>query len=621
MVDRIASVVKKHWAVFALAVLVSGIYGSHHYFIPRILDNRVGTETGRGTTGDGVLLSTSRNIGSGTYHPLTFAAHPDAAFYGLRANAVYYGEWRTGDVSVPDNAASPWTLPPFGAVLIGAMGRVLGSLDRAFIVSDLLFPPLIFIVLYFLAFELTGARALSLFFASFFIFTPMALLAFPPITPSLARMLMERIMPEPASILYFSRLEYPKTTFLFYALAIYGVLRTLRRDERWSVWLAGICFGLMFYNYLYDWMYFFIALCLAAVFLVITGRRAACMRLAKIAGIGFALSLPYWYNLFLLRRLPQYHELEARIGIETGRAFRWASVWKSYARNILFGLLAAGAMPRRRRTTLYWIIGLLTAFLVAVNLQVIVGFNPHPDHWYRISFLPVGLAMLAAGYWAARRYVPARVLSYGSAVAALGIALILGRSLVSQYQYSNRDAQYYALDPAYAAAYAWLEREGAKNATVASLDFSTNNELALPTPQKTFVVNAVHTGVSDDAVWDRFIAASAVGGVSPEHFAELIQTDPVLFHLTHNAYRDHSFDSSFRYDAGAVRRLPEDVREHLIGRYKNIMDTQKEGTLILPDYLLIGPREEKIAAPAIGKTVRKVYDANGIRIYRAVERR
>lgn len=597
MVLHIQQTLKRHWAVFALAVCVSAIYGSHYIFIPRVLGGEK----------------------AATYHPLTFTAHPDAAFYGLRANAVYQGEWRTGDVSVVENADSPWMLPPFGAWLIGGMGRMLGSLDRAFILSDILFPPLIFMALYFLAFEMTRVRALSLFFAAFFVSIPMAILAFPPVTPSLMRTLIERVMPESASILYFARLEYPKTTFLFYALAMYGALRAIRRNERWSAVLAGVSFGLMFYTYLYDWVYFLVGISLTGAVLALTKQYRACRRLAQIAGIGFIISLPYWYNMFLLRQLPHYGELEARIGIETGWAFRWATVWKGYARVVLLAMLTAAAVPRTERSTLWHILGLLAAFVGVVNLQVVLGFNPHPDHWYRISFLPIAMAMLAAGFWAGKRWVSPRVLAYGGAVALACVALLFGRSLVSQYQYSMRDGHAYALDPAYAASYAWLSREAPKNATVAALNFMTNNELGLHTPQKTYVLNAVHTTVSDEEIWRRYARVNAAMGVLPEHFAKLIQGDPVLFHLTHNTYRDNSFDSSFRYTEGqSVRRLPEERYKRLVIQYAALFAAGGSDAKQGPDYLLVGPREDTLTLWVVAKNMREVYDAGGVRIYQAI---
>lgn len=598
ILEKVNTHIRSHTIVYGLALAVSFVYASHHFFIPRTL----GPEK------------------AATYRPLTFEAHPDAAFYGLRANTVYHGQWAVGDVTVLENAASPWMLPPMGAWIIGGMGRMLGSLDAAIVVCDLLFPPLIFISLYLIAFEITRRRPVSLVFASVFIFIPMALLAFPPVTPGAVRMLMERIMPESASILYFARLEYPKTTFLFYALAIWGVLRAIRRDERWSTVLAGVCFGIMFYTYLYDWAYFFIALSLAAGALAIMKQYRALLRLAAIAGIGFVIAIPYWYNMYLLRQLPHYQDLVARIGVEMGSQFRWGPVWKSYVRIALLAVLAALAMPKEERPVLVSLIGFLAAFVVAVNLQVVLSFNPHPDHWYRISFLPIAMALLAAGYWAAVRWLPARILGYGGIVAVACIVVVFARSLVSQYQYSARDGHAYALDPAYAASYAWLAEHAPKNATVATLDFLTNSEVAFHTPQRTFVLNGVHTTVSDEVVWDRFLVASAAAGVTPERFSGLIREDPVLFHLTHSAYRDRSFDSSFRYDEGSVRRLPDDVHARLTDTYAALYAAGRKKAAERIGYMYAGPREGKIAPVVPPENAERVYDAGGVQIYKVITR-
>ncbi|MFY9462568.1 MAG: hypothetical protein WAP52_00070, partial [Candidatus Sungiibacteriota bacterium] len=357
------STVRRHGAVLALAILVGLIYGSTHFFIPREL-----AKTG------------------GDYRPLTFASHADASVYGIRANAVYQGQWLTGDISIQEQSGNPATLPLLNPLLMGGLGRILGSLDRAFILSDFIFPPLIFIALYFLAFELTRARTLALFFATFFIFIPKAILTIPPITLPLLQTFLQHILPDTSDILYFIRFEYPKITFLFSVPALYGLLRAIRRDqneprnttladplrgskmniakvnirgERWSTWLAGICFGLMFYTYLHDWVYFFIAISLIGAILALSGKYKVCVRLASIAGIGFVISAPYWYNFFLLRQLPQYQDIAARIGLEMSRSLRWTSVEKSYFR--IAALIAAMLyiVPKRERVPLFYLSGLL----------------------------------------------------------------------------------------------------------------------------------------------------------------------------------------------------------------------------------------------------------------------
>jgi len=588
---------RRHWIALALAILVSIVYGSHHFFIVRALGG-------------------NKDI----YRPLTFASHADASVYGIRANAVYQGQWLAGDISMPEQSGNPATLPLLNPLIMGGLGRLLGSLDRALILSDFLFPPLIFVALYFLAFELTRRRTLAVFFAAFFIFVPKAILPFPPVTPSLLRTLIERVMPDPSGILYFARFEYPKITFLFSAPALYGVLRAIRREEQWSTWLAGISFGLMFYTYLYDWVYFFIALSLTAVMLAYLKKWSVCVRLAKIAGIGFAVSMPYWYNFLLIHQLPHYGDIASRIGMETGRAVRWASVKTSYLRITALAALLPYLASKRERPVIAYLAGLLLAYIVAVNIQIVTGFNLHPDHWYRISFLPIALALLAAGYWAAQRLIAPRVLAYGAAAAIVSTGFLFGRSLISQYQYGNANARYYVVDQPYAGAYEWLAQYAPKRALIASIAYDTNNELALYTPQRTFLLNGLHTTAPDKKIWQRFMETGAAFNVSPKTFSALMRDKNLLFYLFLNEYGDNTFDATFRNDANSQRRLPSDVAARMAAAYERVRTEEKpEAVAARTDYLLIGPREDLIGSVKPVKNLENVYDADGVRIYKTIQ--
>ncbi len=588
--------IKRHAAIFALALLVGIIYASPHFFIVRDLGKN-----------------------GGNYRPLTFASHADASVYGIRANAVYYGQLLAGDISMPELSGNPATLPLLNPLLMAGLGRLTGSLDRALILSDFIFPPLIFIGLYFLAFEITRQRLLAVFFAAFFIFIPEAVLPFPPFSPSLLHTFLQRVLPDASSTLYFARFEYPKLTFLFFTPALYGMLRAIQRDEKWSAWLAGVGFGFMFYTYLYDWVYFFIALSFIAVMLACAGRRNSCVRLAKIAGIGFLLSLPYWYNFVLLHQLPQYPEIAGRIGLETGRHFRWMSVKTSYLRiTALVGVLAY-LLPKRERVLLFYLSGLLLAYAAAVNIQLITGFNPHPDHWYRISFLPIALAMLVIGYWTASRFVSPRILVYGFAIAVIATGLIFTRSLASQYYYSKQNARYYVVDPAYAAAYEWLTHHAPARASVASISYDTSNELTLYTPQRTFLLNGLHTTAGDAKIWERFRETSALFNVSAEKFSKLMEDENLIFYLFLNEYGDHSFDATFRNDANSERRIPGDVIQRMATAYEQMRAEEKPEVIAAHmDYLLIGPREELIGSVKPPKNMERVYDADGVRIYKTI---
>src|SRR3989338_6851091 len=121
------STVLRQRAGILLGLVVGAVYVSHHFFTPLFLEN---PDSG--------------------YYPITKGSYYDeATFYALRANASYHGEWRAGDISLSEYIGSPAILPVVNPLILGALGKIFGGMRNAFIVSDFLFPALIFFFLYF----------------------------------------------------------------------------------------------------------------------------------------------------------------------------------------------------------------------------------------------------------------------------------------------------------------------------------------------------------------------------------------------------------------------------------------------------------------------------------------
>ncbi|MFY9462664.1 MAG: hypothetical protein WAP52_00570, partial [Candidatus Sungiibacteriota bacterium] len=246
--------------------------------------------------------------------------------------------------------------------------------------------------------------------------------------------------------------------------------------------------------------------------------------------------------------------------------------------------------------------------------------NPHPDHWYRVSFLPIALAMLTGGYWGAKRFIAPRILAYGVVAVVLATGFIFWRSLASQYYYSVKNAHYYVVDQPYVAAYSWLTQYAPKKALIASIAYETNNELALYTPQRTFLLNGLHTTAGDKKIWKRFMETSAIFNVSEEKFSTLMEDKNLIFYLFLNEYGDNTFDATFRNDANSQRHLPSDVAQRTTTAYEQMRAEKKiEDIATQMDYLLTGPREELIGSIKPLKNMEKVYDADGVRIYKTMK--
>ena len=596
--------VKRHKAALWLALLVSAVYGSHHFFIAKLF-----------------LADEIK------YHPVTMESNFDESIYAARANAVFQGQLFAGDITLAENKGSPSLLPILNPAIMGILGRVLGSIESAFIFSDFLFPPIIFIILYLLAFEITGRKTLSLFFSTLFIFIPKIFLTLPPISPSLLKTFFFNILPDPNNGLYFGRFEYPKITYLFSALTYYLSFRSIKRGETTPLYLAGLFFGLSFYTYLYDWVYFLVAVTITCVGFIILKKNNDALKILKIIGIGFLISAPYWLNFLLLNQLPHYPDLANRIGIEISDDFRFLTVWKSYLRNILLiGALIFLLKKTGIRLPMY-LIGFLAAYFFVVNLQVVLGYNPHPDHWYRVTFLPIALSTLAILHAIIIRFInnqksfwTEKIRGYGKTAAVIIIILIFGRSQYSEYLFSAQNAKSYSLDKAAEASYEWLDANTPRGANVASLSPQTNGELPIYTANKTFLPNGFHTTASDEFVWKRFMETSAMFGITENKFAQLAENSGYLLYLFHNEYRDRTPNSNFEGGAGSGRKISKEFLERKLEEYKKV---SKTGEKLLrgdnsSEYLYFGPLEQSIGTDPAKRFsgIEKVYDRDNIRIYK-----
>lgn len=578
-----------------ISVLVGLIYGSHHFFISRFLAER-----------------------GESYYPVTIASNRDEGMmYGPRAKAVFLGQWKAGDVSIAGNEDSPSMLPLFNPVFLGGLGKLLGSLRAAFIASDFLFPPLIFTALYFFAFELSRRRIASSLFAALFVFAPKFFLALPPVTFAALNEFVHSLMPDMRNQLYFGRFEYPKLTFLFFVLAFYFILRSLRRRERYLPYIAGFSVGILFYTYLYDWVYIFAGLGLMSLFFLVQREFDSVKRLSIIAAVASLISIPYWINFIELRNLPHYEDIAARIGVEVGREIRIATAWKTYFRAATLAGLLWFLFRKRSRQVAVYLVSFLLVITMVLNAQVVLGFNPQPDHWHRTQFLSVGLAWFMVGVWLYERYkhFSANRILYRK-ISFFIIAAFLGSQLLGQYFFSKLTKERYTLSQEYGGSYEWLANNTPKGSVVGSISLATNSELSLHAPNKIFFPNGFNTTISEEEIWQRAMIMSRIAGLTKQEFSDFIKNPGALLYLFHDQYRDRSFDSYFR---DAERKLPDSIYQKRIREYEEYLRLPAEKTMRHRlDYFLVGPRELEIGKnPAeLFSGIGKVYDKNRIRIYR-----
>lgn len=544
----------RHKAAIAMGITVSMVYGMHHV----------------------ALWRAAREQGL-RYHPL-IVNEDEALFTGPKAHAAEMGEVIVGDFNVAEYKDTRiYVLPFLSPLIMGNIARAAGSIERAFIVSDFLFPPIIFLLFYALLLLLSERRMLSLFGAALFIFIPQFLLAVPPITPYLQATLLT--LAAKGSSLYFSRVEDPQITIhLYLAAFIFFLLIFKGRKENWIAAVAGICYGLLFYSYFYYWMYVSIALAVGIIFLwhrMLAVRK----RLIAATALGLLISIPHWINASLIAALPQYPDLFDRLGPEIGRVpnLEALPVFAYFLHGLLIGASWFFFRAADKGKALF-LVSFLAPVYAAYNIQLVTGFNVHPDHWYKPALPIVNATALLAAYHAIKaygRYLTIRTLVIPWAILALflffktvdtEVALVRHASLVLLIASSIgllwavaaerygwlRSRSAFACIAAYAivlllakgislqrifiaknapktipaeefASYQWLTVHTAAYSVVATPSFTTNARLQLYTRNRLLLPNGYNTIAGDDELWRRLRLTNALFGTGTSTYRSYLE--------------------------------------------------------------------------------------------------
>jgi hypothetical protein len=462
--------------------------------------------------------------------------------------------------------------PFLSHLAMGTLAKLSGSIERAFVIADFLFPALIFLLFYLLAFEITQKKTLSIFSSTLFIFLPKLLLNIPPIFKYLQSYIITLALK--TDTLYFSRFEDPQLTVPLYLLAFYLCLRSLKRKEKYTPIIGGVIYGLLFYSYFYYWIYFSLGLGIMLIIFLIQKQYDLAKKIGLFFSTGILVSLPHWLNTFYLMNLPHYPEIFKKFGPETGRVLN-LELLPFFAYFQHAALIAALIVFFRKKRAV--IVSYLAAFLLPVylvyNLQIFTGFNVHPDHWNKPTFIIINLSFLTLGLWLYQKYFRFLKMKYlapilavlaialvakaglsedkfvklfalGSiamiALAILGlyfsqkylhlakqkylfllgwlvIILIISQGIFTQYKFIalNKDK---ILPAEEMASYQWLNENPPKYSVIGTPSFTTSSRIHLYTHNKTFVPNGLHTLAPNNEVWYRFFLINKIFQTDPEVF-------------------------------------------------------------------------------------------------------
>jgi hypothetical protein len=567
-------IVANHRVVLGVAVAISLIYGSQHLWLS-YFNERAGW----------------------VYQPVAIKNHFDEGYYAIRASRSFAGDLLVGDPVIKEQTNTPAALAILNPNIIALLGKLSGSFKNGLIVSDFFLPPIIFLLVYLIAFELTGRRRPSLFFAVLFIVAPRF-----------------GVWPSPGALpffsgakeLYFSRFDYPAVTFPFFALAMYLLARLMKKPSLGGGLLFGFATGVLLYTYFYDFVYMVLVGVLFFIGAALSREYRLCHALIASLPAAIFVSLFYWLNFFKLKSLPAFMDIIERIGIERGRRWRGAPVWFSYIRAIFFTVLSGWLFRFRDKNKFIFLSALVLPIIFLLNIQVITGFVPQPDHWHRITFLGLALSVFVCSLEIYDRYFHSKVkylFRFGGTVVTV---VFLVYAFLVQWAAAKADFTFYRVDPAYAAAYQWIIHHTRPDAVIGALSPLTNDELVMITGRFVYLPNGFLSLVSTDEIWLRLMEVGKMYNLDNESWRAYVAQN--VLHFFADQYGSKEFNAYF----GRFQRLiPEKILSRATTDYLTFKFPKPSFDF---DYALIGPREEAFGATARVDWV-KVYDQFGVAIY------
>lgn len=400
-----------------------------------------------------------------------------------------------------------------GAIL-GGMGRVLGSLERAFIAVDALFPALAFGLLYAASKGLVQSPRFRLLVAWGTLLIPWGI-----------RNFLWRGYDALIAAPDFTRTPQPEISFTFMLLGLLLLARVLQPTaKRETAVVAGLVGALIVYSYYFYSVAWGILLGMLLVLTVVWRNWVVAKRIAVTLSVTIAASLPYILaaargkaeggQTYLLARMGRFNHTPSVVPLLCC-VLGLLLVWK-------FGERFLGDQGHQARIVIFILV--LLSGLAGLNFQVLSGYDAqHPHFWNRL-ILPV--AFFLFGCWllsAAENLRRHQRLFHG---AALGILICIVLNAGARQVYAG--ARIAELQPASgpeSELLMWVRSNLPVGSVIGTVDPDLILMIPAMGPNFTYVPTGLRSLTPSSEIVDRYYELASVLGLSAAE-VEAIATSP-----------------------------------------------------------------------------------------------
>ena len=489
-----------------------------------------------------------------------------------------------------------------------------GNINQAYIASHFVIPPILFLLFFFLGKVLIKNNLWSYFLALVGVFTPI-FRGVPDVFKSLSNFLniaVKNFYPPvstPLDRLFLDKTPDQLLTYLIYIPAIAFLLIFWRKPSKKNAAIAGVLIGLLVYTYLHYWVYLTIIAGLIFIFSVITFKKHI-QRLkaaSVLVGILFLVISPYLINIFALNALPHSSEMAQRMGIVNGYYFHFLkpfSVVFDYSFYFLLAILVYLIFYKKYKDTaiLYWI--LIVGLFIVWNVQLVVGYTPQPDHWFR-ALGPIIFVILLHILYELSKKINYKFVA--TVLIILSIFLVI-KKVVNAVIFVNPPQEFldaYAFNPNIVDSWKWINGNLQGEPKIISPSFITSIYLVAQTAARPYLATSFSTA-SNQELEKRFLIAYKAFNVQEETLKRVSVGGDLCwgegcefndYHEWANIIKPMKYLGKQRRDADPSRMeyryvSPEGVNK-LIEDYKN--SSRANWRDLSVDYIYYGPWERQLS--------------------------
>ena len=198
--------------------------------------------------------------------------------------------------------------------------------------------------------------------------------------------------------LIFERVTRPNLTFILLMISSILLIKlmTTRDHTLKTKALIGLVWSSLFYSYFYNFVVFFITVAFLATFYLVKEKQIA-YNLIQTTCFATLFSIPFWLNYLRFKNSDFYADYMARVAVEQGHFIR---ILGDYIPWVI--ILATFLILRKnfKNEWVYFVTAFTLAGIAGLNLQLIAGFNPEPDHFSRLVVFGIEFIFLSLIYLA-----------------------------------------------------------------------------------------------------------------------------------------------------------------------------------------------------------------------------